>query len=70
MEKLLIMIAPVGSVTCHTSSGIGRHCQNSKASARLEHSTYVARSIAAGMNCVHHRLNWLRAMALCCTARS
>ena len=48
--------------------GIVRHCQNSRASAKLERRTDVLRSIVLGTNRVHRRLNAGRAIMLCCTA--
>ena len=38
--------------------------------ARLANSTKVLRSTAGGTKRVHHRLNGLRAITLCCTANS
>jgi len=63
-------IAVDGSATCHITSGIGRHCQNKRRSARLANKTYVLRSTDFGTYCVHHSLNCLRAITLCCTANS
>jgi len=48
---------------------IGRHCQNSRISARLAQSTNVERSIVQGTICVHRSLNQRRAITLCCTAK-
>src|SRR5277367_4208279 len=59
-----------GSATCQTMVGIGRHCQNSRTSARLANSTYVLRSTDFGTYCVHQSLNCLRAITLCCTANN
>ena len=48
---------------------MGRHCQNSRSSARLAKSTNVERSMVQGTICVHRSLNQRRAMTLCCTAK-
>src|SRR6266851_5904590 len=61
-------VAMVGFLTIQIGSGIGRHCQYSSSSARLENSTNVLRSIEDGTNCVHQRLKPCRAITLCCTA--
>src|SRR5438094_4210919 len=61
-------IAADGLATCHITSGIGRHCQNKRTSARLANKTYVLRSTDFGTYCVHHSLNCRRAITLCCTA--
>src|ERR1051326_1566548 len=70
IDSAVITSASCGSATCQTTVGIGRHCQNSKISARLANSTYVLRSTDLGTYCVHHCLNCLRAITLCCTANS
>jgi hypothetical protein len=38
-DRPVIAIATCGSATCHSTAGIGRHCQNSSTSARLASST-------------------------------
>src|SRR4029079_19678422 len=60
--------AIVGSLTSHTTPGIGRHCQNTSASSRLASSTEVLRSTDFGTIVVHHFLNCGRAITLCCSA--
>ena len=56
--------------TDQISMPIGRHCQNSRISARLEASTYVERSMDQGMICVQRSLNQGRAITLCWTAKT
>jgi len=59
-----------GFSTVQIGSGIGRHCQYSSNSARLENSTNVLRSVEGGTNRVHQRLKPCRAITLCCTANN
>src|SRR5260221_14784468 len=61
-------ITMMGLFACQIITGIGRHSQNSNIRARLARSTYVLRSIAAGTDCVHHCLNVVLAITLCCAA--
>jgi hypothetical protein len=51
--------------TVQIGAGIGRHCQYSSRSTRLENSTNVLRSIEAGTRRVHQRLKPWRAITLC-----
>src|SRR5450756_77854 len=62
--------AAIGFDTVQTGSGIGRHCQYSSSSARLENSTNVLRSIDVGTKRVHQLLKPGRAITLCWTANS
>jgi len=55
---------------CQTVPPAGRHSQNSSASSRLAHSTYVARSAGTGTSRVQRRLNHGRAITVCWTANS
>src|SRR6187431_2272020 len=58
---------PNGLEISHTTSGIARHCQKSRASMRHDTSTYVLRSISCGRTRVQTRLNAGRAMTECDT---
>src|SRR5262245_65908519 len=62
--------ATCGFATCHTTTGIGCHCQNRNASARLENKTKVLRSTVGGTIRVHHFLNRGRAITLCWIANN
>ena len=55
----------MGSSTDQTVCGSGRHCQQTRASAKLANSTKVLRSISSGTMRVQSRLNPGRAMMLC-----
>ena len=57
--------AMTGFSIVQIGSGIGRHCQYSSNSARLENSTNVLRSMEGGTNRVHQRLKPWRAITLC-----
>src|SRR6266702_137797 len=63
-------VAMTGFSTVQIGPGIGRHCQYSSSSARLENSTNVLRSVDGGTKRVHQRLKPCRAITLCCTANN
>ena len=67
-EMASSVMAMPGFCTVQTGSGIGRHCQYSSNSARLENNTNVLRSVDGGTNRVQQRLKPCRAITLCCTA--